>query len=62
MSLGNAHKERLVNAFLRGESVTDLSAFYAVTRQSVEDVLREAIHGLSTLAAGHSEPAKEQQG
>lgn len=42
-------KERLVNAFLRGESVTDLSAFYAVYKASVEDVLREAILGLSRL-------------
>ena len=51
MSLTNEHKERLVNMFLRGESVTDLSAFYAVQRQSVEDVLREAIVQLSKLAA-----------
>ncbi len=42
-------KERLVNAFLRGESVTDLSAFYAVYKASIEDVLREAILGLSRL-------------
>jgi hypothetical protein len=66
MSLGNEHKERLVNAFLRGQSVTDLSAFYAVTRTNVEDVLREAITQLATLAAGNvrndtNEPAKEQQ-
>lgn len=64
MSIGTEHKERLVNMFLRGESVTDLSAFYAVTRSSVEDVLREAIHGLSKLAANvrndTNEPAKEQ--
>ena len=49
MSLNNEHKERLVNMFLRGQSVTDLSAFYAVQRRSVEDVLREAIYGLARL-------------
>lgn len=43
------HKERLVKAFLRGESVTDLSAFYAVKRGTVEDVLRESILGLAAL-------------
>ena len=56
MSLGNDHKERLVNAFLRGKSVTDLSAFYAVPRVSIEDVLREAIMQLSKLAAGAAPP------
>lgn len=42
-------KEALVNAFLRGESVTDLSAYFAVTRSTVEDVLRESIMGLAAL-------------
>lgn len=45
------HKEALVTAFLRGESVTDLSAFFAVVRGTVEDVIREAIIGLSKLKA-----------
>lgn len=49
MSIGTEHKERLVNAFLRGESVTDLSAFYACQRGTVEDVIREAIVGLARL-------------
>lgn len=49
MSINTEHKERLVNMFLRGESVTDLSAFYAVTRTTVEIVLREAIIGLARL-------------
>ena len=53
MSINNEHKERLVNQFLRGESVTDLSAFYAVTRTSVEDVLREAIVQLAQLKVGN---------
>lgn len=47
--IGTEHKERLVNMFLRGESVTDLSAFYACQRVLVEDVLREAIIGLARL-------------
>ena len=51
MSLTNEHKERLVTMFLRGESVTDLSAFYAVTRTAVEDVLREAVVQLAKLAS-----------
>lgn len=42
-------KEALVTAFLRGESVTDLSAFFAVTRSTIENVLRESILGLSAL-------------
>ena len=49
MSIDTEHKERLVNQFLRGQSITDLSAFYAVTRTSVEDVLRESITGLAAL-------------
>ena len=53
MSLGNEHKDRLVTMFLRGRSVTDLSAFYAVTRTAVEDVIREAIQQLATLATAH---------
>lgn len=65
MSIANEHKERAVQAFLRGESVTDLSAFYAVTRTSVEDVLRESIAGLAALNKVlyrqlHPEPAQEQ--
>lgn len=56
MSLGNEHKERLVNMFLRGESVTDLSAFYAVHRATVENVLREAITQLAALAAKTKQP------
>ena len=47
--IGTEHKERLVNAFLQGESVTDLSAFFACKRGLVEDVLREAIVGLARL-------------
>ena len=67
MSVDNEHKERCVNMFLRGESVTDLSAFYAVTRTAVEDVLREAIQQLATLATAEkgrhdtNEAPKEQQ-
>ena len=49
MSIATEHKERLVRAFLTGESVTDLSAFYATTRSSVEEVLRESITGLAAL-------------
>ena len=56
MSIGTEHKERLVNQFLRGESVTDLSAFYAVTRTTVEDVLREAIVGLARLNQSLADP------
>lgn len=60
MSIGTEHKERLVNQFLRGDSVTDLSAFYACQRGTVEDVLREAIVGLARLnqglGQGHHEP------
>ena len=47
--IGTEHKERLVNQFLRGDSVTDLSAFYACQRGTVEEVLREAIVGLARL-------------
>lgn len=54
MSINTEHKERLVNMFLRGQSVTDLSAFYAVQRVSVEDVIREAITQLATLAAANA--------
>lgn len=56
MSLTTEHKERLVAMFLRGESVTDISAFYAVQRRVVENVLREAIHGLSKLISS-AQPA-----
>lgn len=49
MSIDAEHKERLVRAFLSGESVTDLSAFYAVTRSAIENVLRESIMGLAAL-------------
>lgn len=49
MNFRAPEKEKLVNAFLRGESVTDLSAYFAVTRTTVEDVLRESIMGLSAL-------------
>ena len=61
MSLPNEHKERLVNMFLRGESVTDLSAFYAVTRTAVEDVLREAIVQLATLAAAKAAVERDDE-
>lgn len=64
MSIHNAHKERLVDMFLRGESVTDLSAFYAVPRRAIEAVLREAIVGLAKIAANvrndTNEAPKEQ--
>lgn len=63
MSIGTEHKERLVNMFLRGDSVTDISAFYAVQRSLVEDVLREAIVGLARLnqsLAGKSEPPRAE--
>lgn len=49
VSIDTLHKERLVRAFLKGESVTDLSAFYACQRVSIEDVLRESITGLAAL-------------
>lgn len=45
----SVEKETLVRQFLRGESVTDLSAFHAMTRTHVEDVLRESISGLAGL-------------
>lgn len=58
-------KEHLVQQFLRGQSVTDLSAFYAVQRRSVEDVLRESILGLAALnktlyTQRHPDPAHEE--
>ena len=54
VSIGTEHKERLVNMFLRGESVADVSAFYACQRGTVEDVLREAIVGLARLNQRHT--------
>ena len=65
MSLRTEDKEPLVTMFLRGESVTDISAFFAVTRTTVEQVLREAIQQLARLATtvyqmNTVDPSKEQ--
>ena len=50
MSLTTEQKTLVVSKFLRGESVTDVSAYFAVTRSTVEQVLREAIQQLAKLA------------
>lgn len=42
-------KNDVVVRFLQGESATDISAFYALTRSSVEELLRQAM--LSLLRA-----------
>lgn len=46
-------KTMLVQAFIRGQSVKDLAIFFACADLTVQDILRDAITGLSDLNAAY---------
>lgn len=55
---GDAHailpdesKRHAVRLFLKGESVTDVAAFFGIHKRAIEQTLREALVQLSELAS-----------
>ncbi len=54
------NKIAIVKAFVSGQSVTDISAHYACYRATVEDVLRDAIRGLSKRVSALDAERTEQ--
>lgn len=53
----------VVTSFLTGESVGDLSARYSTSREEIEDVIRQAVYGLSSMVsmAAEREVARMEQ-